>query len=298
MPLQYQYRQRSNSLPRTIAGARRQAQESKSPGQVGDKLRRKMGDALADIFSTAGVKLYSDIVLELKNGLETLLKEGIGGLEQTIKEELGNRGLGHAADLFKPWISELIQEIITFGLEEISGGLEDIASDAAAEFSVKPEDEDEAEEALLGTEEEPEEVESVEEEPVAEPAAEGEGADVSIPRAVPDGTEESATGFELPEGEAAAAPGDPYQPRTWRQRGKKRLARTTVKLTPQQLTNWIGGIDSLQQRAKTVTAALALLQQVQAKAIRKIVASRATIAVRETDPLELLDYVHKHFSYR
>jgi hypothetical protein len=298
MPLRTTTQRRHRSLASSVTSAKKQAQDTRSPGQVGDKLRRKMGDALAEIFSTAGVKLYSDSVLQLKDGLENLLKEGISGLEGTIREELGNRGLSHAADLFKPWISELIEDIIHFGLEEISGGLEDLASDAAAEFSVKPEeDEDEAELLGAGEEEEPGEVETVEEQPVAAPTSD-EGAETAVPGATPapaPAAADNATGFELPGGEAAAQ-SDPRQPRTWRRRGKARVA-STMELTPQRLANWIGGLDEVQRRAKTVPEAMALLQKVQAKAIRKIITRTPAIAVREADPLELLDYAHKFFPY-
>lgn len=284
------------------ARKRRLAQEAKSPGQVGDKLRRKMGDALADIFSEAGVKLYADSVLKMKEGLEGILTEGISGLEGTIKEELGNRGLSHASGLFKPWISELVEEIIHFGLEEISGGLEDIADTAAAEFSKKPEEEEGDEELLgLGEEEPAEEVETTEEEPVAEPPAEeGMGMEPA-----PMGGEPGA-GIEIP-GMEAPAPGgeagasfssDPYAPRTWRQRGLKRKVATTLELTPEHLVSWAGGLDVAKQKAKTLQAAVGLLQRVQAAAVKRLVARSAAVAVREVEPLALLDYASRFWAHR
>jgi hypothetical protein len=290
---------------RAAARKRRLAQEAKSPGQVGDKLRRKMGDALADIFSEAGVKLYADSVIKMKDGLEGILTEGISGLEGTIKEELGKRGLSHASGLFKPWISELVEEIIHFGLEEISGGLEDLADTAAAEFSKKPEDEEEGDEELLGLgEEEPaEEVETTEEEPVAEPPAEeGMGMEPA-----PMGGEPGA-GIEIPGMEApGAAPGgeagasfknDPYAPRTWRQPSRARKVASTLELTPEHLVSWAGGLDVAMRKAKTLQAAVELLQRVQAAAVKRLVAKSAAVAVREVEPLMLLDYASRFWAHR
>ena len=190
--------------------------QDRQPGTVSAKLRRQMGDAIADLFDGIGEKFYADAVLQVKQVLGDLFESSIGGLSTTVKEELGRRGLEESARHFHPFMGELVSDLVQYGMEDITAAVEDIASSMAAEYI----SEDPEEEAFEVGPEEVEVVEEVTEEEV-EPAEEGaeEGAEEVAPGEVEE-LEELFGGEE--EAEAEASNGD------HRRRFRKRPSRRRV----------------------------------------------------------------------
>jgi hypothetical protein len=253
-----------------------------------------MGPALSEIFSEAGVQLYSESVLAIKEQLQDIFTTAIGGLEGTIKEELGRRGQAESAAHFGPWIASLVEDVVQFGMPEIGGALEDLAGSLTAEFV---QEETETGEELLGLEEEEpvegeEEVEVIEEEPVEEPAAEEEP-----------GLEElmAPAEEEVPEEEAEAeASTEPLKPRTFRIKvpRHKRLAHATKHVTVElkDLFRAAGGRVAIKRKAKTATAAKKVLAKVQEHVVKQLAVRFG--AVTEVDPQAIEAWVKKAYAIK
>jgi len=158
---------------RITAGKRKKKGESKDrePGQLSSTLRRRMGNALADIFDTFGGDIYSDMVLALKESLKDHLQQGVDSIEGEVKEELGRRGVEEAREHFRSWMNEFVEDLIHYGMDEASVTVEELADSLVAEFSQEGAEEGEGDELF-----DVEEIEVVEEEDVEEPAEEGEAA--------------------------------------------------------------------------------------------------------------------------
>lgn len=154
----------------------RYAQE-RTPGTMSAKLERRMGDR-AELFNDIGQKFYSTAVLSLKDTLTSLFEQQLNQLSDQVREEFGRRGLEESAPHFNAWMNELVGDLVQFGMEDVSGAVEDLANSIAAEYVQESEQTDvgEAEEELF--EVSPDEVEEVEEVPEeeVEPAEEGEEA--------------------------------------------------------------------------------------------------------------------------
>jgi hypothetical protein len=183
------YRNRNNRARKTASRfARRptifrRAQEERQPGQTSQTLRRRMGDALADLFDEFGPDIYSATTLALKDVILQRFQQGFEQLDSTIKEELGQRGVEESRQHIRGWTNEIVEDVNHFGLDEVAAALEDYVGTLAAEFQ-QPEA-DEGDELLEVDDDEPveevdeQDVEEVEPEaPAEEPAAEapaGEG---------------------------------------------------------------------------------------------------------------------------
>lgn len=154
------------------AAARKTAQE-RQPGEVSSTLRRRMGDALAEMFDEFGPEIYSETTLALKDVILEKFREGFEALDQTIKEELGRRGLEESRQHIRGWANEIVEDVNHFGLDEVAGALEDYVSTLTAEFQQEePGEGDELLEVDEGDLDEVEEVSEEEVEPVEEEATE------------------------------------------------------------------------------------------------------------------------------
>jgi len=253
-----------------------------------------MGPALAEIFSESGVQLYSESVLAIKQHLQEIFTNAINGLESTIKEELGRRGQSESAAHFGPWIQGLVEDVVQFGMPEVGGALEDLASSLTAEFV--SEETEAGDEEMLGLEEEApeeEEVGVVEEEPVEEPAPEEAPA-------------EEAPGLEelMAPAEEAEAPAAALKPRTYRLKvpKHKRVAHSEEHATLEldDLFRAAGkgklvrGRVAIKRKAKTAAQAKKVLEAVQARVVKQIAARFG--AVTEVDPAAIDEWVKKAYA--
>jgi hypothetical protein len=138
-----------------------------------------MGDEIAEMFDEAGKELYNETVESLKGVLREQFERSIPELDQGLRDEGGRRWQQKASDFYRPWINEMVETIITQGMNEASGALEDVASSYASEHAVAPGEEGAEEEELLEVPveetEEVEEVEPEETEPADEEEEEAEG---------------------------------------------------------------------------------------------------------------------------
>lgn len=202
------------------AARKKKAQEERQPGQASSTLRRRMGDALADLFDEFGPEIYAETTLALKDVILGTFEQGFSALDATIKEELGKRGIEESRQHIRQWANEIVEDVNHFGLDEVAGTLEDFVGTLAAEFQ-QPEGE-EGEELLEVGEGEIEEVaeEEVEEVPDEEVDLEEEPAEGEDELGLAD------LGLELPEEEAAAGFG-PEGGR--RRRPRRRLQRRTAQ---------------------------------------------------------------------
>ncbi len=188
--------------------AAKAAKDEHQPGQTSGKLRRRMGDALADLFDEFGPEIYSETILTLKESILSKFQEGFEALDRTIKEELGSRGVKESRQHIRAWSDEIVEDVNHLGLDEVAGSLEDYVGTLAAEF--QSEDAGEGDELLdfSGSELDDEEPEEVEEEEVEEldldlgdePAAEDPLASLDLDLEMPGGS-------EAEEAAAAAQPG-------------------------------------------------------------------------------------------
>lgn len=213
---------------------KRIAQE-RAPGTMSAKLGRRMGDR-AELFDEIGQQFYADAVLAMKDTLTGLFQEQMGTLSDKVKEEFGRRGLEESAPNFSAWMNELVGDLVQFGMEDVSGAVEDLANSIASEYI------QDGEEASEGDEEgeelfevEPEEIEEVTEEevePSEEEPAEGEEEEGA------EGEEalEDLFAEEGEEGEAAARP-NAKRPRKRRSRParQRRTARPRRKAKSDRL---------------------------------------------------------------
>jgi len=199
-----------NKLRRRLA-----AKEQRQPGQISSTLRRRMGDALADLFDEFGPDIYAEAILQLKDVILESFQSGFEQLDSTIKDELGKRGVEEARQHIRQWASEIVEDVNHHGLDEVAGALEDYVGSLTAEFQQAEEEEGGD---LMGIEPDVEEVseEEIEEVP-AEDAAEDEELNLED------------LGLELPEEEAAASFG-PLGGR--RQRTRRRLTHRTASRRP------------------------------------------------------------------
>lgn len=150
-------------------------EEKVQPGGVSPTLKRRMGDDISDMFDEAGKELYNETVESLKDVLREQFERTIPELDQSLRDEGGKRWQRSAAEFYRPWINEMVEVIITQGMNEASGALEDVAASYASEHAAGPESE-EADELLEVPVEETEEVEEIEGEEEPEPV-EGEEED-------------------------------------------------------------------------------------------------------------------------
>ncbi len=141
--------------------AQQQKQEAQ-PGDVSPALKRRMGDDISEMFEEAGKSLYKKVVESLKDVLRDHFNEAIPELDANLQREGGRRWQSAAAEFYRPWINDLVETIITQGMNEASGALEDVASSYAAEHSAPDNDEDENGDSLFEVPiEETEEVEEI-----------------------------------------------------------------------------------------------------------------------------------------
>lgn len=286
----------------------KKAQEvERQPGQVSSKLSRRMGADHAEVFNSVGKELYSAIVLTINRDLEDLFNENVTKLEETLKEELGNRGLKEAANYFAPWILEVLEDTIQFGMKDIAGKLESLASDAAAEFISEAEEsgeEEPGEEDLFGVDEGVplEEAEEVEEEEVAEPpeepAAEEEPTPAEEGPGMPEGLEELMEGGEG-EAPASAVPGP--KARVWRHPKwkTKRVASGTTKryiVKTADLVKVAGGKEVLSQNHSSSREVFDRLTSVQQRLLGKLADNYPE--AQEANPNEIFDWASKHFPFK
>lgn len=158
----------SPSLRRNLL--RRVAQEDTQPGDVSPPLKRRMReDDIVEMFEESGRSLFKKVVEELKDVLRDSFNEAIPELDQRLKDEGGRRWQKAASEFYRPWINDMVETIVTQGMNEAAGALEDVASSYAAEQSAPDDEEDEGDELIEVPKEEVEEVEDV------EPAEEEEG---------------------------------------------------------------------------------------------------------------------------
>lgn len=298
-------RRRASAFPRIakyVVASNRLIVAENGSGQVSPRLRRQLGNALANIFSEVGTKLYSDSILEIKKTMEKLFNASMEELQGQVKAELGLRGLKKSSLLFKTWIQELTDELIQKGMKEVSGSLEDLASTAAAKYPAKGQEE--GEEDLFGEEEQPEDVEEVAEEPVA-PAeevpgeGEGEGMEDLFPEepeaALPGGAPAApAAPMTAP---APAATHDPFAPRRWKKVGpqKVKVAEASTSLTVEQLVEAAGGHKALSSQFGKAPDVISHLQKVQTQMVKKL--AQAYKVVESVSPLQLMDYANQHWPH-
>lgn len=153
----------------------RLAAKDREPGQVSEKLRRRMGPELADIFDSFGPETYSSVVLAIKDVLKENLESGIAGVEAEVKEELGRRGVEEAREHFRAWMDEFVDDVIKSGMDEASVTVEEIGDSLVADFTAEGDEGDD----LLDMGDEFEEVEEIEEEDV-EPEPEPEESEEDL----------------------------------------------------------------------------------------------------------------------
>jgi len=187
--------------------------ETPQPGQLSSPLRRRMGDALADIFDEFGPDIVATSILALKDSILEKFKEGFESLDQTVKGELGRRGAEEARQHIRAWASEIVEHINQEGLEEVATAVEDFVGTLTSEF-VQEDEEDE----LLEVEDfDIEPVEEVQEEEVVPEEDTSGDEEVAL-----ETTDLGDLGLELPAapGEEAAASFGPHGGR--RQRPARR----------------------------------------------------------------------------
>lgn len=149
--------------------------ESHQPGQVSGTLRRRMGDALADLFDQFGPDIYGEVILSMKEMLLEKFEDGFNGLDEAVKDELGNRGVKESREHIREWSAEIVEDVTHYGLDEVAGALEDHVSSLTAEYIQS----DEGDEVLEVGEQDVDEVDVVEEEEV-EPADDEEVTDEDV----------------------------------------------------------------------------------------------------------------------
>jgi len=133
------------------------------PGQLSAKLRRRMGDALADIFDEFGPDIVANSILALKDAILEKFKEGFETLDQTVKDELGRRGAEESRQHIDSWADEIVKHINDDGLSEVAVAIEDFVGTLTSEYV----QEDEGDELLEVEDFDVEPVEEVSEEEVA-----------------------------------------------------------------------------------------------------------------------------------
>lgn len=172
--------------------------EERASGQVSPKLRRRMGDALADLFDEFGPEIYSETILGLKDVILEKFRSGFEQMDSTIQEELGKRGVEESREHIRAWSDEIVKDVNHFGLDEVAGALEDYVGTLTAEF--QQEDGEEGDDLLEVPEEDLDAVEEVEEEEVEEVPEEEDALDLETDEELDLGD----LGLELPEEEATA----------------------------------------------------------------------------------------------
>jgi hypothetical protein len=180
---------------RITAGRKKKAQDERQPGQVSSGLRRRMGDALADLFNEFGPDIYSEAVLAMKDVILDKFRAGFEELDKSIREELGRRGSEESRQHIRNWSEEIVQDVTQNGLTEVANALEDFVATLTAEFQTP--DEQEGEDLLEVEDEDVEPVDEVDEEEVEEVPEDGDEA------AAPEVNLEEL-GLEAPKEEAAA----------------------------------------------------------------------------------------------
>lgn len=143
---------------------RRRAQKDRTPGTVSEVLRRKMPDHLADLLDDYGQSIYAESVLAIKEDLSQIFESKMADLTSDIKAELGRRGVDEAGPHFKPWMNEVVEALNEFGMQEVSGTLEDLAGSYSAEYITEEEEEDSGDDLFSVDDGDVEEVEEVKEE--------------------------------------------------------------------------------------------------------------------------------------
>ena len=197
---------------------KKKSKEKRQPGQTSTALRRRMGDALADIFDQFGPEIYADAILALKDGILEKFKEGFETIDQTVKDELGRRGVDESREHIRGWGDEIVEDIIHAGLDEVGGALEDFVGTLTSEYV----QEEEGEELLEVDEFDIEPVEEVEEEEVAPEEGDEEEEELALEE-----TDLADLGLELPGGAPGEMPGAPeakasFDPRrTYRSRPRR-----------------------------------------------------------------------------
>ncbi|KKN23364.1 hypothetical protein LCGC14_0905630 [marine sediment metagenome] len=219
---------RRASVRRTAA---KEKKDDRQSGQVSGKLRRRMGDALADLFDEFGPEIYSNTILSLKDVMLEKFREGFEQLDATIQEELGTRGVEESREHIRAWSDEIVEDVNHFGLDEVAGALEDYVGTLAAEFQQEAA---EGDDLLEVPEEDLEEVEEVEEEDVEETDEDELQLDLEAP--ADDDLDLSDLGLELPDEEEAAANYGPLG-------GRRRRPAARQRRRVAQRDNWRNRVD-------------------------------------------------------
>ncbi len=178
------YRPKTSEIHGVLTEAARKKKKDKKeekkaperrPGETSGKLRRRMHDPLAEIFSEKGVEMYDKSVASIQASLTTIFEEGIRELGDVIKQKLGEYGYEESVDHFRPWMKDVVHDIFGPGMEEVLNSLDGLVSTLSVQYT---DEEGAGGEDLLGAEipelelDAVEPVEEVEEEDVAAPAEE------------------------------------------------------------------------------------------------------------------------------
>ena len=161
-----------------VEAARRKKKDKKEekktperrPGETSGKLRRRMHDPLAEIFSEKGIEMYDKSVASIQASLTGIFEEGIKELSEVIQQKLGEYGYEESVDHFRPWMKDVVHDIFGPGMEEVLNSLDGLVSTLSVQYT----EEDAGGGDLLGAEIpelEMEDVEAVEEVEEEEPAA-------------------------------------------------------------------------------------------------------------------------------
>jgi len=105
------------------------------PGETSPKLRRRMLDPLADIFSEKGVEMFDKSVASIQASLTQIFEDGIGELGEVIKQKLGEYGYEESVDHFRPWMKDVVHDIFGPGMEEVLNSLDGLVSTLSVQYT-------------------------------------------------------------------------------------------------------------------------------------------------------------------
>jgi len=150
------YRPKTSDKPGITAVAARKKDKKEEapaperrPGETSAKLRRRMHDPLADIFSEKGVEMYDKSVASIQASLTKIFEDGIGELGEVIKQKLGEYGYEESVDHFRPWMKDVVHDIFGPGMEEVLNSLDGLVSTLSVQYT---EEDTPGEGDLLGAE--------------------------------------------------------------------------------------------------------------------------------------------------
>jgi hypothetical protein len=97
---------------------------SRDPGAVDPKLRKKMGDEIADLFDSVGTKAYQAIIASAADKIASDLADHAKELRNLIKEQHGRNGLKQASEYIHDWATSLAHDLMQYAPDEISDKVE------------------------------------------------------------------------------------------------------------------------------------------------------------------------------